>query len=167
MIKSYRENFNSRFTAERYQAFLLELKKDFPSIPFRVAETPVFIPAALKERLIAAGEEVIKLIKRPDFKALTENSIPAEWKVPGENDHPHFLTFDFGITRDEEGELAPQLIELQGFPSLYGFQSHLAETYKKIFGLEALSPYYNGLQQNNYFQLLRKVILGNYAPHMP
>lgn len=166
MIQKYRQAFNAAFTAEKYQQFLRELGKGFPEIPFRVAETPVFIPAALQQKLIAAGEEIIALIKQPNFKELTQKSIPAEWNVPHETGHPHFLTFDYGLCKDENGEVVPMLIEMQGFPSLYGFQTHLSHTFKRIFALdEQLSPYFNGLTQATYFELLKKVIIGQYEPH--
>ncbi len=142
------------------------LGQGFPPIPFRVAETPIFIPKALKNKLIAAGEEIIALIKRTDFKALTQKAIPEQWNVPNETAHPHFLTFDYGLCKDAHGEVTPMLIEMQGFPSLYGFQSHLAATYKKCFALdENLSPYFNQLNETSYFELLKKVIIGQHAPH--
>ena len=43
-------------------------------------------------------------------------------QVPGENDHSHFIAFDFGICINEEGEFEPQLIEMQGFPTLFAFE---------------------------------------------
>lgn len=166
MIPKYRQAFNANFTPEKYQEFLQELGKGFPEIPFRVAETPVFIPAALKEKLVAAGEEIIALIKQPNFKELTQKSIPAQWNVPNETTHPHFLTFDYGLCKDESGAIVPMLIEMQGFPSLYGFQSHLAASFKTAFELDQqLSPYFNGLTQASYFELLKKVIVGQYEPH--
>lgn len=166
MIQKYRQAFNAGFTAEKYQQFLQELGKGFPEIPFRVAETPVFIPPPLKEKLIAAGEEIIALIKQPNFKELTQKSIPAEWNVPNETVHPHFLTFDYGLCKDENGAIVPMLIEMQGFPSLYGFQTHLAQTFKDSFELDKeLTPYFNGLDHKSYFELLKKVIVGQHQPH--
>jgi glutathionylspermidine synthase len=163
MIPGYRTAFNKNFSEEKYQDFLNVLESGFFKVPFRVAETPVFLPSVLAEKLVAAGEEIIKVIKRKDFKDLTQNAIPEHWKVPNENDHPHFLTFDFAICKNEQGELVPKLIELQGFPSLYGFQSHMASAYQKVYGLEELTPYFNGMQQEAYLELLKKVILGQYS----
>ncbi|HKG05154.1 MAG TPA: hypothetical protein VKB19_01780 [Pedobacter sp.] len=166
MVRKFREAFNQAFSAERYSAFLRTLSAGFPEIPFRVAETPVFIPAGLQKKLIAAGEEIITLIRSADFKSLTAAAIPSEWNVPGENGHPHFLTFDFGVCRDGQGELIPKLIEMQGFPSLYGFQAHLGKKYKEAFDLQdELSPYFSGLDESSYLALLKQVILGGYAPH--
>jgi len=166
MIRKFREAFNHSFTAVLYRDFQENLAKGFTKIPFRVAETPVFIPAGLQKKLIDAGEEIIQLIKRPDFRDLTNNAIPSEWKVAGDEGHPHFLTFDFGICRDGLGELEPKLIEMQGFPSLYGFQAHLAAQYKESYGLPAeLSPYFHDFDEASYTELLKKVILGDHAPH--
>lgn len=167
MVRTYREYFNAHFTTEKYVNFLRVLGEDYPPLTIRFAETPVFIPDDLKNQLIEAGEEVIKLIKQPDFKALTDSAIPKEWIVPNENDHPHFLAFDFGICKDEQGRLVPRLIEMQGFPSLFGFQAHLADAYKEAFGLDELadfSPFFHGIDQQNYIALLKKVILGPFAP---
>lgn len=166
MINSYRASFNEQFSKEQYNLFLKQLEKGFVKIPFRVAETPVFIPITLKDQLIAAGAEIIALIKDPNFKSLTEKSIPMEWKVPNESAHPHFLTFDFGICKDQSGKLSPKLIELQGFPSLYGFQSHLAKTIQQSFKLSSeLTPYFDGLNEQSYLDLLKEVIIGKHKPH--
>lgn len=166
MIKKYRQSFNANFTDEKYQQLVKVLENGYPKIPFRVAETPIFIPQDLKDKLISAGEEIIALIKQDDFKALTQKAIPTQWNVKNEIGNPHFLTFDYGLCKDEHGEVTPMLIEMQGFPSLYGFQSHLAETFKAVYELDdKLTPYFNGLTETSYFDLLRKVIVGNYAPY--
>lgn len=166
MIPALREKYNREFTIEKYENFLAKLEEGYFDIPFRVAETPIFIPKALKDKLIAAGEEIIKLIKQPNFKELTQKSIPANWTVPNENDQPHFLTFDFGICKDENGELTPMLIEMQGFPSLYGFQVHLANTFKSCFNIDTSVNYFpNGMDEAKYVDLFKKVVIGKHQPH--
>ena len=166
MIPSQREKYNGQFNTEKYQTFITDLESGYLEIPFRVAETPVFIPKALKEKLIAAGEEIIKLIKLPNFKDLTAPSIPSDWNVPHENDHPHFLTFDFGICKNKAGELTPMLIEMQGFPSLYGFQHHLGKTFAAQFNIDSSVNYFlNGFNEEKYIQLLKEVIIGKHQPH--
>ncbi|QPH38218.1 hypothetical protein [Pedobacter endophyticus] len=166
MIPAQRQKYNQQFTTEKYKAFINELEKDYKEIPFRVAETPLFIPRALKEKLIAAGEEIIDLIKQPNFKEITQKAIPAEWNVPNENEQPHFLTFDFGICKNQAGELTPMLIEMQGFPSLYGFQVHLANTFRKCFDInDTTSHFLNGFDEQTYINLLKEVIIGKHQPH--
>ena len=167
MVEQYRSQFNSRFSTAKYAEFLEVLGDGFAPLHIRLAETPVFISEDFKNQLVAAGEEMIKLIKQPDFKTLTAEAIPAEWNVPDENSHPHFLAIDFAVCKNEKGRLVPRLIELQGFPSLFAFQAHLSNTYKQVFELDqiaALTPYFNGLKEEEYISLLKKVIVGDYAP---
>ncbi len=165
MIPAYRKKFNAGFSHEKYALFLSELQGDFPPIPFRVAETPVFVPHSLKQQLIEAGDEIIDLIKQKTFKELTQRSIPTEWHVSGDEKHPHFLTFDFGIC-EVDGALRPMLIEMQGFPSLYGFQTMLGRQYKQVFGIDHSVDYFlNGYTEETYFELLKRVIVGEHKPH--
>jgi hypothetical protein len=45
-----------------------------------------------------------------------------------------FLAIDFGIC-EEDGEIIPKLIEVQGFPSLYNYQVNLYNKFKIIIRL--------------------------------
>ncbi len=166
MIPAVRKHYNQQFTPQKYQSFLEDLHKVYPgAIGFRVAETPVFVPAALTEKIIRACEEVINVIVRPDFKTLTRAAIPPNLQVPGEDRHPHFISIDFAVCRDENGSLEPQLIELQGFPTMFAFQSLLAAKYREHFQIPGnLSNYLNGYTDNSYFDLLRRMIRGKYPP---
>ncbi|MGN8057081.1 hypothetical protein ACTJKN_12460 [Pedobacter sp. 22163] len=165
MIPAQRQKYNQQFTEEKYKTFIAKLQNGYPEIPFRVAETPVFIPKALKEKLIVAGEEIINLIKQPNFKTLTQKAIPLNWNVPNENEQPHFLTFDYGICKNQAGELTPMLIEMQGFPSLYGFQHHLAKTFQAGFEIDSsVNHFLNGFNEEAYIKLLKEVIIGSHQP---
>jgi hypothetical protein len=166
MNPSARKTFNQNFTIQKYQAFLNRLNDGLHSpVQFRVAETPVFLTADFRDKLIAAGDNIIDTILQPGFKELTERAIPAKWRVANENDHPHFIALDFGICKDASGQIVPKLIELQGFPSLYGFQVHLGDTYREIFDIDTdKSIYFNGLDRDAYLDLLKKTILGPYQP---
>jgi hypothetical protein len=161
-----RKAFNQNFTEEKYQQFLAELNAGLDEpIAFRVAETPVFLTADFRDKLLAAGKDIIDVILQPDFKQLTERAIPDRWRVANENDHPHFIALDFGVCSDEKGNIVPKLIELQGFPSLYGFQVKLAERFKKVFDITGdWTPYFNGMDTESYLELLRKTIIGNHQP---
>lgn len=123
MIIENRKRYNQSFTAEKYESFLQTIEKAHNHKPyFRISETPVFIPDVLKNKLLEACRDIQKVILREDFKELTKDAIKQEsLKVPAEDEHPQFLQMDFGISIDEHGDLHPQLIELQGFPSLYFF----------------------------------------------
>jgi hypothetical protein len=167
MVPLARKAYNEHYSDEKYAAFLQNLDKNSPfPITFRVAETPLFIDNAFRDKLIAAGNEIIKTILRPDFKKLTDGAIPPEWNVPNENDHPHFIALDFGVCKDDKGSLVPKLIELQGFPSLFGFQSLLGEQYERSFEVPGhdWTVYFSGLDKAGYLDLLKRTIVGLHEP---
>jgi len=166
MDPSARKTFNDSFTPEKYQQLLDTLNKGLKkNIEFRVAETPVFLTDNFRDKLLAAGEDIINVILQSDFKQLTERAIPEKWNVANENDHPHFLALDFGVCKDEADNIVPKLIELQGFPSLYGFQVHLAETYKQTFNISGdWTNFFNNFNKSEYLDLLKETIVGPYHP---
>ena len=167
MVPSARAAFNTNFTKEKYQSLLDNLQKEISnSIGFRIAETPIFVDADFRDKLITAGDNIIKTILRPDFKELTQNAIPERWNIPNENDHTHFIALDFGVCKDKDGLLVPKLIEMQGFPSLFGFQAHIGENYFKTFNLseDDWTIYFNGLDNKSYIELLKRTIIGPYQP---
>nr|WP_294944092.1 hypothetical protein [uncultured Mucilaginibacter sp.] len=166
MNPSIRSTYNQNFTEEKYAEFLLSLNDGLKNpIEFRIAETPVFLTDDFRNKLLQAGEEIVATILKPGFKELTERAIPEQWRVANENGHSHFMALDFGVCKDEAGNIVPKLIEMQGFPSLYGFQVHLAENYRHTFNIPGNQTiYFNGLDKANYLDLLKKTILGPYQP---
>jgi hypothetical protein len=155
MIKALRQSFNENFSNEKYQAFLKELHNVHPGqIDFRVAETPVFVPDTFKQQMLSACESIVDIIADPSFKELTKNAIPENLKVPGENDHTHFIAFDFGICINEDGGYEPQLVEMQGFPSLFAFEILIPEISEKHFPVpENFTSYLGGYNKESYIQL--------------
>jgi len=166
MIPEARHTFNAAFSPARYQQLLDDIERQLPGqLDFRVAESPVFVPAALRDKLLAAGQRIISVISQPNFKALTEGAIPPHQRVPHEDDRPEFLTFDFAVCRDAQGELEPQLIEMQGFPSLYAFQSWLPFVYAAHFPVsEAVSPFVEAADTADYQAQMRRFLLADEAP---
>ncbi len=163
MIDTYRKRFNEEFSKDKYQAFLKDIASDFDYAPtFRIAETPFFIPKSLQNQIFEGCNQVIEFIKRPDFKQLTQRSIELNTAVPKEDEHTQFLAIDFGIC-EENGELLPKLIEVQGFPSIFNFQFNLFRKIRKVYPfLEALSPYPEGISEEKYLEILKEVIFGSF-----
>jgi len=166
MVPALRQSFNNHFTRQHYEQFLADLNSRYPgAIEFRIAETPVFIPAAFAAQLVDACDHIIDLILEPRFKEWTQRAIPAADNVANENDHPHFLVFDFGICDDGQGGYIPQLIEMQGFASLYGFQVYYPETLRRHFSIPGnYSEFLSGLDHDSYLTLLRDTIIGDASP---
>lgn len=165
MVPSIRAAYNQAFTKEAYQAFINELSNIHPNaIEFRVAETPIFIDRIFKNKVLDACERIVDVITAPNFKALSNDAIPANVQVPNENDHSHFIAFDFGICENEHGEMEPQLIEMQGFPTLFAYQIFHDQITRKHFQIPAnYSPYLNGFDENSYAKLLKEIILGEHS----
>jgi hypothetical protein len=166
MIPGLREQFNKNFTQKKYTDFLKDLdSKHRGAIEFRIAETPIFVPKDFADKMIGACETIIDFIKDPGFKKLTDRAIPVNENVPNENDYSHFIAFDFGICENENGKLEPQLIEMQGFPSLFGFQAYYPQILEKHFEIPAnFSNYLNGYNADTYLQFLKEIILGSHNP---
>lgn len=166
MHKQQRQAFNAAFTDEKYQALLQTINTAYHEpCTFRISETPIFVPLDLKRKLLRGVEDICALLTQPDFKKRSQAALPPQLTVPGEDEHTMFLQLDFGICKGENGELTPQLIEMQGFPSLYLFQDLLAESHRKIFDIPAdWHHLFGGLTPDSYTALLKNVILGDSKP---
>ncbi len=160
MIPAIRQQFNADFTNKKYEAFLKELHAAHEgAIEFRVAETAVFVPKDF------TCESIVDIIADPSFKELTKNAIPEGLEVPGENEHSHFIAFDFGICINDKGEYEPQLIEMQGFPSLFAYEILVDDVFRNHFEVPAgFSAYLGGHTKETYIQHLKEIILGTHRP---
>jgi hypothetical protein len=172
MIPSLRKQFNASFTPEKYQTFLQRIDDASDThVEFRLAETPCFFPSALLDQMTDYGKELIRqLVENKDYRERSTASIPPEFRVANEPDHPMFVQVDFGLVRDANGELQPKLVELQAFPSLYAYQVTLAQNYIDVFGLRRfeggknLKFFLSGLDEKSYRELLRSAIVGQQDP---
>ena len=167
MIPSLRLDFNARYTPEKYQALLRTLEERCgTAVKFRVSETPCFFPPELIAQMSKSGQELIRqLVDSPEYHAKSSESIPPEFNVSNEDAHPMFVQVDFGIVRSGDGRLTPKLVELQAFPSLYGYQTVLAQSYKDVYGLDPKLNYLlSGLDGQSYLELLRRVVIGDHDP---
>ena len=166
MHKKAREEFNNAFSNEKYNQFIASIQLDFPDqLDFRIAETPVFVPSELKRKLTEACEQIIDTIVTPEFKSRTDRAVPAGQVVPNENEHTSFLAIDFAICKSDQGEFTPQLIELQGFASLYGYQAYLSERFSSRFPVPENFTYtLNKSSYENYVAALRDLIVADENP---
>ncbi|RYY93298.1 MAG: hypothetical protein EOO11_19950, partial [Chitinophagaceae bacterium] len=158
MIPALRAAYNAAFTPEKYAAFVKELSDTHPGqLDFRVAETPIFVPRAFKEQMLESCERIIDAILDPSYPARSEGAIPPQLRVPAEDAHPQFIAFDFGICTAPGGGVEPQLIEMQGFPSLFAYQVLFPEVHARHFEKPVgFSNYLNGFDKESYLALLRR-----------
>ncbi|KUJ53222.1 hypothetical protein [Chryseobacterium sp. JAH] len=162
MIAKYRKQFNQDFSQEKYEACKEILKDKSGLLPaFRLSESPMFLTNDFKNKLIDASESIIDQIKALPEGTL-EKAIPANCKVPNDTKQPHFFTIDFGVCRNENGEIEPQLIELQAFPSLYAFQRVFEETFCEVYPF--LDEIRNKMPQEEFQNFLKELIVGDENP---
>ena len=170
MIPELREKFNRRWTPDLYARFLQALDAACGThVAFRCSETPVFLPRELVDKTARYGQELYRqLAENPAYQEASQAAIPSQFRVPNEAGHPLFVQADFGIVREPDGTLEPKLVEIQGFPSIYGFQAELAKQYQRTYRLDeiepGLTPFLGGLSETSYWDLLRRAILNGHSP---
>jgi hypothetical protein len=170
VIPELRSEFNRRWRPELYAEFLRRVDEcSGTHVTFRLSETPVFLRRPLVDKMVRYGQELHQqLVGNPEYLKAARSAIPPGFNVPNEAPRPLFLQADFGLVRDANGTLEPKLVEIQGFPSIYGFQAALAREYCRTYNLASLKPnlttYLGGLDELSYQALLERVILNDHDP---
>ncbi|MFN2621744.1 MAG: hypothetical protein ABR611_02770 [Chthoniobacterales bacterium] len=161
-----RSRFNADFSAEKYDALLrcVNETEKWPA-DFRISETPIFLTTEFTNEVVAAAEQIVELTQTAEFARHSASAIPAGLEVPHESAHPNFIVVDFGICT-EGGRLVPRLIELQAFPSLFGFQLLILHCMRKAYPAipREWTSSFGGLKDDAYVALLRRTILGDAKP---
>jgi len=167
MVPALREEFNRNFTPEKYRQFLANLDRVCGThVEFPVSETPCFVPRSLLDAMAKDGRELIlQLVDNTEYRRLSDVTIPDKYNVPNEAPLPMFVQVDFGLVRGANGELEPKLVELQAFPSLYGYQPTSAHQYVESYGLAPeLGIYLSGYDDDSYWRLMRQLIVADHDP---
>ncbi|MGH9606865.1 MAG: hypothetical protein ACRD3N_14335 [Terracidiphilus sp.] len=167
MIPELRNAFNQSYSPARYAALLDSLEQRCGArVEFRNAETPIFLPLALLEQMAQAGAELTaSLLANTAYLAAARQAIPAGYCAAGASPHPNFLTADFALIRNPEGQLEPRLVEIQGFPSVYGYQAALCAAWRDTYPLNAgLKTFLGGLDEEAYWKLLAETVLRGHDP---
>ena len=167
MIPFYRKQFNDAFTEMKYQQYLNYFNTLYPNeVDFRIAETPLFITKKFKTQMLEVGDYICKQIQSPNFKAITNQSLQHTTITPNENSLPECLVLDFAIALNQQNEIVPALIELQGFPSLFAFEILQDEAIRSSYAIsENFTPYLNNYNKENYLAHLSKIIKGDKNEH--
>lgn len=166
MDPQLRLQFNADFSAEKYAALLrcVNETEKWPA-DFRISETPIFLTNEFTHEVTEAARALVDLTRTTEFARHAQNAIPEGLAVPGESAHPNFLVVDFGICT-EGGRLVPRLIELQAFPSLFGFQLLVLHCLRKVYPAipRDWTSSFGGIKDDTYVELLRRTIIGDAQP---
>jgi hypothetical protein len=129
MDPSPRAHFNARFDDLFFAHVRSLLHARVGPVPFRLAETPLFLDVATRAALLEGARDIVALLLEPGMRAMLEGAVPAEYDVPGEPPMPDCVQVDFALADDGAGNVVPRLVELQAFPSLYAFETVLADVW--------------------------------------
>jgi hypothetical protein len=166
MDPQLRAKFNADFTPAKYAA-LLRCVNETEKCPvdFRICETPIFLTNEFTNEVTRAANDIVDLVRTPEFARHARSAIPKGLEVPNESAHPNFLIIDFGICAEAE-RLVPRLIELQAFPSLFGFQLLLLHCMRKAYPAipRNWTSSFGGIKDQAYIALLRRTIIADANP---
>lgn len=166
MDPQLRSRFNADFTPEKYAALVrcVNESEKWPA-DFRISETPIFLTHEFTDEVTRAATTIVNLTRTAEFARHAKSAIPKDLEMPNESAHPNFLVVDFAICAEDD-RLAPRLIELQAFPSLFGFQLLLLHCMRKAYPAipRNWTSSFGGIKDEPYVELLRRTILANSNP---
>src|SRR6185503_17081521 len=161
-----RSKFNADFTPEKYAALVrcVNETEKWPA-DFRVSETPIFLTNEFTDEVTRAANAIVDLVQTPEFVRHSGSAIPEGLAVPKESSHPNFFVVDFGICAEGE-RLVPRLIELQAFPSLFGFQWLILGCLRKAYPAipQNWTSSFGGIRDTVYLELLSRTIVADANP---
>ena len=166
MHSELRQQFNADFTPTKYAALLrcVNVATKWP-VDFRISETPIFLTREFTDQVVYAANEIAGQTQTPEFNMHAASAIPPGLEVPNESQHPEFLIIDLAVC--EEGHrLVPRLIELQAFPSLFGFQFLLLGCMRNAFPAipRDWTSSFGGIKDEQYIGILRRTIIADSKP---
>lgn len=163
MIPELRARFNASFTDRKYAQFVERMNHRFRTrIQFRLCETPCFVPRSVQQACEQAAIELTLQAHTPENLKRSEATLRPEYTVAGDSDRSTFMTVDFAMTPGEGDSIAPRLIEMQGFPSLMGFQLLYAELSQEHWRMPPELCYVNGGHtRSELLDIMRRAIVGD------
>ncbi|MEP7078926.1 MAG: hypothetical protein ABI795_07835 [Chthoniobacterales bacterium] len=112
-----------------------------------------------------AANEIAAQTQTAEFVKHAASAIPSGLEAPNESRHPEFLIIDLGICAEGD-RVVPRLIELQAFPSLFGFQFLLLGCMRKAYPAipHNWTSSFGGIKDEAYLDLLRQTIVADANP---
>lgn len=167
MLPEFQRKFAEQYYSDdKYRRFLEELDREVGMhIEYRVCEMPIFVSNSFKKVLEESAVAVALECMTPAHLAASDGSLKPQHTVPNQNSKPLFVIVDFALSLDEHGNYIPKVVELQGFPSLFGYQFVLAKHLKQFYHFEQnFSHTFSNLSDQEYIQLLHSAIIGKHDP---
>jgi hypothetical protein len=166
MEQTLRSRFNADFTPAKYAVLLRCVNETEKwATDFRISETPIFLTREFTDEVTRAAYTIVDQTRTPEFARHAASAVPKRLEVSNESAHPNFLVIDFGICAEGD-RLVPRLIELQAFPSLFGFQLLLLHCIRKAYPAipQNWTSSFGGIKDEAYIELLRRTIVADSDP---
>jgi hypothetical protein len=166
LIPEARAAFNDAVSPERHRLVMDRMRERIGGeIPFRIAESPLFLPRPLLGEMDRASLEILAALPaNRDYRRAADAIIPRQRLYPREDDHPLFVCFDYALAEGGD-RVTPRLTEFQGFPSLSAFQYYLSRDFRDVYALpDTLTFLGDGLSDEGFRALFREAVLGGHAP---
>lgn len=167
MIEELREDFNRRYSEAAFARALARLEAEAGGpIPFRIAESPIFVPRPLLDEMQRTSLAIMReLTSKPSYRQDVARRIPSGFLIPGGTDHPLFVVFDYAIAKGPDGAAVPRLTEMQGFPSLFAMQDVLSRCLAEAYELSPhLTHLLDGLDSAAMRALVRDAVFADEDP---
>lgn len=170
MNPKLRALYNAAYSQDLYRRYVDRLEGWLDvKIPFRIAETPLFIPQDLRQKLATSAREIVAQISQRPLIERMSKAIPPALDVPRCDALANCLQVDFAIVRAPDGSLEGKVVELQGFPSLYALMvlqtEALAKELEGIAGLEGpWSIFYSGHTRDSFVAKFKHALLAGNDP---
>jgi hypothetical protein len=124
--------YNQVFSAELFAEYEKYLSSRVGAFSFRLAETPLFLSHALRDRLKNDALAICAELSVPATLTKMKQAIPAQYDAPNMTALPECVQVDFALVENEKGELEGKVVELQGFPSLYALEVMMADGWREV-----------------------------------
>ncbi len=129
----YNKVFDAPLFAE-YERYLATRAGPFG---FRLAETPLFLSRALRDRLKNDALAICAELSVPETLTKMKRAIPERFDAPNMTVLPECVQVDFALVENQNGELEGKVVELQGFPSLYALEVMMADGWREVLSSRA------------------------------
>jgi hypothetical protein len=170
MDPALRRAYNAAYSNATYERYMSRLESLLGcSIPFRVAETPLFLPQGLRDHLARSAREIVAQISQEALIAKMKRAIPPALDVPRMDALPNCVQVDFAIVKGPNGELEGRVVELQAFPSLYALMvvqaDVMAEVLRDMPGMPRdWTIYFGDSDRERFVAKLKSAVLGGEDP---
>ena len=162
MDPQFRPLFNQAYSPALYGRFQAALQRMLGPIPFRLAETPLFVSHALRSSLTRSAVEIVGQLSEPSRLAQMMKVIPEHYRAPGMDPLPNFVQVDFALTPGPDGQLEGKVVELQAFPSGHAMMTFFTRAWMEVFtgvpGLEGAWTCFSGVEDAQGYDVIRRTI---------